>query len=285
MLEQITPLILTYNEAPNIGRTLERLRWARNVVVLDSFSDDETLEIVSEFPNARVFQRPFDEFASQWTFGLNQTGISTEWVLGIDADFIMTDESIDELKLLHPAATTNAYKAPLTYCIDGNQLRSGLLPPLTVLYRRSVVSFAADGHTYRVMFKGETGMLRSAILHDDRKALRRWIEAQHKYTELEARKLLAADPHKLSFADRLRRLRIVAPTAVLLYCLLIRGGVLDGWPGFYYAFQRMFAELLLSLYLLEHDFKLTQPAPSPKPELAMRQSLEHDKGALHQNEG
>jgi len=276
MLEQITPLILTYNEAPNIGRTLERLRWAMDVVVLDSFSEDETLAIVSQFPNARVFQRPFDDFAGQWDFGLNQTGISTEWVLGIDADFIMTDESIDELRSLQPAGTTDGYKARLTYCIHGNQLRSGLLPPLTVLYRRSAVSFAADGHTYRVRFKGETGMLRSPILHDDRKALRRWIEAQQKYTELEAGKLLAADPHRLSFPDRLRRLRIVAPTAVLLYCLIVRGGVLDGWPGFYYALQRMFAEVLLSLNLLEHDLKLTRPAPHPNPELAERRSLEQD---------
>jgi glycosyltransferase involved in cell wall biosynthesis len=253
MLEQITPLILTYNEAPNIGRTLERLRWARDVVVLDSFSDDETLEIVSQFPNARVFQRPFDDFASQWSFGLNQTGISTEWVLGIDADFIMADESIDELKSLHPAPTTDAYRAPLTYCIHGNQLRSGLLPPLTVLYRRSVVSFAADGHTYRVILKGETGMLVSRILHDDRKPLRRWIESQQKYTELEARKLLASDPHQLNLADRTRLLRIVAPMLVAFYCLIYRGGILDGWSGFYYAFQRILAEMILSLYLIEAD--------------------------------
>lgn len=279
MLEQITPLILTYNEAPNIGRTLDRLRWARDVVVLDSLSDDETLGIVSQFPNARVFQRPFDDFASQWSFGLNETGISTEWVLGIDADFIMTDASIDELNLLQPEATCDGYKAPLTYCIHGRQLRSGLLPPLIVLYRRSAVSFAADGHTYRVRFKGETGMLRASILHDDRKPLRRWIEAQEKYTDLEARKLLASDPHKLSFPDRLRRLRIVAPTAILLYCLIVRGGLLDGWPGFYYAFQRMFAELLLSLYLLEHDFQLKQAGPSQKRELVERQSLEPDNAA------
>lgn len=267
MLEQITPLILTYNEAPNIGRTLERLSWAGEIVVLDSFSDDETLEIVSQFSNARVFQRKFDDFASQWNFGLSETGMATEWVLGIDADFILTDEAIEELKSLRPASTVDAYKAQLTYCIHGHHLRSGLLPPLTVLYRRLATQFSADGHTYRVEFKGDVGMLKSRILHDDRKPLGRWIAAQQNYTELEGRKLLASDPHQLSFPDRLRRLRIVAPTAVLFYCLIVRGGVLDGWPGFYYAFQRMFAELLLSLYLLEHDFKMKRPAPNPKSEL------------------
>lgn len=272
MLEQITPLILTYNEAPNIGRTLERLCWARDIVVLDSFSDDETLEIVSQFPNARVFQRTFDDFASQWSFGLNETGISTEWILGIDADFMMTDDLIDELRSLSPAAETDGYKAPLTYCIHGRQLRSGLLPPLTVLYRRSSVQFAADGHTYRVWCKGDVGMLNSRILHDDRKPLSRWLEAQQKYTGLEGQKLLASDPHKLRFPDRLRRLRVIAPIAVLLYCLIYKGGILDGWAGVYYAFQRMSAEMLLSLYLLEHDFNLKRRPASPKPELGERPS-------------
>src|SRR5436853_1091677 len=97
MLDSITPLILTFNEAPNIGRTLERLRWARDIVVVDSFSDDETLEIVSSFSQARVFQRPFDNFAAQWNFALKETGIATEWVLGLDADFVLTQESIEEL--------------------------------------------------------------------------------------------------------------------------------------------------------------------------------------------
>jgi hypothetical protein len=67
MLNEITPLILTYNEAANIGRTLERLAWAREIVVVDSFSDDETVEIASSFANVRVIQRVFDCHRSQWT--------------------------------------------------------------------------------------------------------------------------------------------------------------------------------------------------------------------------
>jgi hypothetical protein len=80
---------------------------------------------------------------------------------------------------------------------------------------------------------------------------------------LEAKKILAGDSAGLSKADRIRRLRLVAPLAVLCYCLIVRGGVLDGWAGFYYAFQRTFAELLLSLYLIEHDLSLGRSrAPS-----------------------
>ena len=64
-LEQITPLILTYNEAPNIRSTLQRLTWAKSVLVIDSFSTDETLRIISEFSNAVVLQRAFDHPANQ----------------------------------------------------------------------------------------------------------------------------------------------------------------------------------------------------------------------------
>jgi hypothetical protein len=45
----------------------------------------------------------------------------------------------------------------------------------------------------------------------------------------------------------------VAPAAMLFYCLIGRGGILDGWAGFYYAFQRALAEMMLSLYLIDHD--------------------------------
>jgi glycosyltransferase involved in cell wall biosynthesis len=253
MLEQITPLILTYNEAPNIGRTLERLRWARDIVVVDSFSDDETLEIVSQFSNVRVFQRVFDSFASQWHFGLKETGISTEWVLALDADFILTDEVVEELGSQRPADNMSGYKIPLTYCVHGKGLRSSLLPALTVLYRRGKASCSPDGHTHRVNVDGEIGMLRARILHDDRKPLSRWLSTQSRHVVLEGQKLLAAEPSKLNLADRIRLLRIVAPTVVMLYCLIYKGGILDGWPGIYYAFQRTLAELMLSLYLIEAD--------------------------------
>jgi glycosyltransferase involved in cell wall biosynthesis len=274
MLDQITPIILTYNEAPNIGRTLEQLAWARDIVVVDSFSDDETLGIVSSFSQARVYQRSFDNFAAQWDFALKQTGIETEWVLGLDADLVLTPESIDELKSLQPSQDTQGYRAPLTYCVRGKALRYSLLPPLLVLYRRSVASYSADAHTYQVKLGGEVGILRAPILHDDRKPLRRWFQSQQHYMELEAAKLLTATPDKLNFADRIRRLRIVAPLAVFFYCL-IKGGVLDGRAGLYYAMQRSVAELLLSLYLLEHDLRLkkTRPVESPNEDRSGASSL------------
>ena len=246
MLDQITPLILTYNEAPNIARALEGLRWAREIVVVDSLSDDETVNIANTFPNVRVVQRAFDSHRNQWEFGLKETGISTPWVLALDSDYVVTDELISELKTLAPDGNTAGYRAKFIYCINGKRIRSGIYPPVTVLYWREAATYVQDGHTQRIAVDGEIEDLRSPMLHDDRKPFRRWFNSQSRYTELEAQKLLATDPTQLEFADRLRRWRIIVPPAMLVYCLIVRGGILDGWAGFYYAFQRAMAELMLS---------------------------------------
>ncbi len=255
MLEHITPLILTYNEAPNIGRTLEQLRWARDIVVVDSFSTDETLEMVASFPQARVVQRSFDDFAAQCNFGLTETGIETDWVLSLDADYVLTRELVDELAALNPTADVAGLRARFTYCIYGRCLRSGVYPPVTVLFRRANAVYKQDGHAHRVEVSGPIENLRAPILHDDRKSLSRWLEAQTRYTKLEAQKLLSSDPASLSWTDRVRRWRVVAPAAMLVHCLILRGGLLDGWPGLYYAFQRALAELMLSLYLVDDDLR------------------------------
>jgi glycosyltransferase involved in cell wall biosynthesis len=265
MLNQVTPLILTYNEAPNIGRTLTQLGWARDIVVVDSFSDDNTLEIVSSFPQVRVYQREFDSHANQWTFGLTETAISSEWVLGLDADYVLTNEFLAEVEALSPSSDLKGYQAKFVYCVNGKRLVSGIYPPLSVLYRRSDASYVQDGHTHKLVLNGRIENLHSPILHDDRKPLTRWLEAQSHYTKLEADKLISSEPESLSWTDRVRRWRVVAPPAMLFYCLIIRGGILDGWAGFYYAFQRSLAELMLSLHLLEHDLSGAEK-PSPQRE-------------------
>lgn len=246
MLNQITPLILTYNEAPNIARTLAAVTWARDIVVVDSFSDDNTVEIARSLSQVRVFQRAFDSHRNQWEFGLKETGITTPWVLALDADYVLSNELISELKQLQPHPETAGYRARFVYCINGKKLHSGIYPPVTVLYRRDAATYVQDGHTQRVAVDGPIEELRSPVFHDDRKSFKRWFNSQARYTELEAQKLRAADRNELSLIDRLRRWRIVVPPAMLVYCLVVRRGIFDGRAGFYYAFQRTVAELMLS---------------------------------------
>lgn len=255
MIEDITPVILTYNEAPNIARTLEKLYWALEVVVVDSFSDDDTIRILKNSPSVRVFQRKFDSHANQWNFCLKDTGISTDWVLALDADYVLSDQLIEELKGLRPGDDIQGYRAGFRYCIQGKPLRGTVYPPVTVLYRRERASYKQDGHTQRVRIDGRIADLTSFIYHDDRKPLSHWLQSQSRYMKLEAQKLLSSAFSEMCWTDRLRRFYILAPFMMFCYCLIVKGAMLDGKAGFYYAFQRMVAEMILSLRLLESDIK------------------------------
>src|SRR5579885_2297978 len=127
MLDDTTPMILTYNEEANIERTLSRLLWARRILVVDSGSDDATATILSKYPQIDVIQRKFDSFADQCNFGLRH--IDTEWVLSLDADYELSPELVEGLGALNPSAETGGYAAQFVYRILGRPLRGTLYPP------------------------------------------------------------------------------------------------------------------------------------------------------------
>lgn len=249
MVREITPLILTFNEAPNIGRTLERLTWAKRILVLDSFSTDETETICRRFPQVEFRQRAFDSFAGQCNFGLGL--ITSEWVLSLDADYVLTDELVKELLVLNGNPEVNGYSACFTYCIYGRPLRASLYPPRTVLYRKNRARYHDEGHGHRVTVQGTVQSLHGNIFHDDRKPLDRWFNEQLNYSAREANWLAVSPTTDLKQADRIRKRIVLAPPMVVAYTLFAKGLVLDGWPGWFYAGQRLLAELLLSLRLLE----------------------------------
>lgn len=248
--ESITPMILAWNEAPNIGRCLASLRWARRVVVVDSFSDDATREICAEFPNVDVVEREFDSFARQANFGLSQ--IRTEWVLSLDADYVVPDDWCAEIEPLTDADVAG-YSASFVYCVFGHSLRGTVYPPRTVLYRCASAAYGDDGHAHRVRIDGRVEPLNLRIAHDDRKRLGRWFAAQARYVREEADKLQAAE--ELAIPDRIRRAIVFAPALMFVYCLLVRGCILDGWRGWYYAMQRACAETMLSIELLDRKLR------------------------------
>jgi len=256
MIENITPLILTFNEASNISRSLQCLTWAKRIIIIDSYSTDKTLEILNSYSQVEVFRRKFDTHAMQWNYGLEQ--VTSEWVLSLDADYILTDELIKEIQVLPLNSSIDGYFVQFKYCIFGKPLRSTLLPSRQVLFRKAKAIYIDDGHTQLLEVKGQSGKLSSYIYHDDRKSLSRWLWAQDHYMVSEVKKLIETPQSELSLGDRIRKQKILAPFIILFYCLIFKGGILDGWHGWYYAFQRTLAEILLSIRLVEYE-KLTTP--------------------------
>lgn len=250
---KITPLILTYNEAPNLRRTLEQLFWAQDIVVLDSFSTDETVAIARSFPNVRLVQRPFDNHTDQWNFGV--ASVRTRFVLALDADYVLTPELGQEMQNLSLEGGVVAWFARFRYCINGRPLRAALYPRRAVLFDREFCHYEQDGHTQSLKINGPAAELSGYIDHDDRKPLTRWLVSQQRYAALEVTKLLHTPTAQLRFVDRLRRQILFAPLLVFFYTLFAKRLILDGWPGWSYVLQRTIAELILSLHLLEQKLK------------------------------
>ena len=246
---RVTPLILTLNEEDNIERCLKRLAWAAEIVVIDSGSTDRTLEICSQFTAVQVVHHRFESFAEQTNFGL--TLIKTDWVLSIDADYVLPLGFEEDLKAFDSGDDVVGAYASFDYCVFGRPLESTLYPPRLVLHRVNRSRYIQDGHAHRVEIDGEKADLGIRIDHDDRKPLPRWFESQAAYAHQEAEKLLQSDPKLLSRQDRLRRSGWASPWVVVFWCLVIRRCALDGWDGLYYTFQRMIAETMLAICILD----------------------------------
>jgi glycosyltransferase involved in cell wall biosynthesis len=238
---EVTPMILTLDEAPNLPRTLAALAWARQVVIVDSGSTDGSLDPLRADPRVRIVTRPFDSFARQRNHGLAQ--VTTPYALALDADHVLTPELSAEIGALD-AGSADAWTAEFTYCIDGRPLRASLLPPRLVLFRTGLVRYVDDGHAERAIAPERVGRLRGRILHDDRKPVARWHAAQARYAGQEADKLRATPWRDLSWPDRARKM-LLGPVLVVPYCLLVKGLVLDGRAGLAYTWQRFYAEAAL----------------------------------------
>lgn len=246
----ITPLILTYNEAPNIARTLEKLTWAKRIVVIDSFSTDDTLKILAQFPQVQVYQQKFVSFADQCNFGLQQ--IDSQWVLSLDADYYLDDTIVSTIQnlTLNPDQTA-AYFARFKYAIFGKPVRGSMYPPRKVLYAKDRAHYVNDGHGHAVVVEGKPDTLDGFIIHDDRKSFSHWLASQDRYLKQEAEKLLTTPFNQMKWIDKIRWFIVPAPFLALFYCLILRGGILDGKHGWHYAMQRVLAEILLSVRLTE----------------------------------
>jgi glycosyltransferase involved in cell wall biosynthesis len=265
MLAHTTPVILTYNEEPNIKRTLAALDWARRIVVIDSGSTDATLAILAGDPRISVFSRRFDTHGAQWNFAINQTDIHTDWLLRLDADYVLTPELRVEIANLDPDAPVSAYRIAFDYLIYGRPLRGTLYPAKAVLFRKGRAIPFDQGHTEAWTIDGTVVELKGRILHDDRKRVSDWVTAQARYVTREFPYLTT---NSSGLVSRIRLRPPFMPLLSFLYCLFFKGLIWDGRAGLFYSLQRLFVETALALTVLEDQLQSQTESASPRSDEA-----------------
>jgi glycosyltransferase involved in cell wall biosynthesis len=248
-LESILPVVLTWNEAPNIARTLQGLQWAGRVVVLDSGSSDGTEALARAFANVDWQVRAFDDHAAQCNHAIDHLAADAHWLLFLDADYVLPPAFASELGALDAEPAVAGFRATFRYCVGGQPLHGALYPPRTVLFRRLAGRYEQQGHAQELQLDGQVCDLTTPILHDDRKPWPRFLANQRRYAELEADWLRRQAWARLRWPDRARRLLVVAPWAAPLLALA-RGAWRDGRAGWHYAWERCVAELFIARALL-----------------------------------
>jgi len=249
----VSVLILTLNEASNIGRCMNALAWSDDIVVLDSLSTDDTPAKAAAL-GARVHQRAFDTFADQRNYAIDAIGFRHDWVLHLDADEVVTDELRDEIAEVIRRDRYVAYRIASKLMFMGKWLRfSGMYPTYQVrLGRKDALRFRQVGHGQRETLEAsQIGTMKAPYLHFGfSKGIADWIERHNRYSDDEARQGLKVLQENgvglsglLSLGDPVRRRRALKQLSVrlpfrpllrFLYMYLLRLGFLDGRPGFVY---------------------------------------------------
>lgn len=197
--EKISAFIVCFNEEREIGACLETLAFCDEVIVIDSFSTDQTVRICEEF-GARVIQRPWPGYRAQKAFGLEST--SHEWVLNLDADervSIELQESI--LRVLRDEwQRKNSDQTPTQPVPDGYEMnrvvfylgrwwrKGGWYPEYRVrLVRKSKVEWGGVDPHERPIVHGPIGRLEGELEHFTYRSMDEQVKRLHAHAAIAAR--------------------------------------------------------------------------------------------------
>ena len=227
--------IITYNEEANLSRTLASVRFADEIVVVDSGSTDHTLEIARDF-QARVFSEPWRGFAGQKNFAIQQC--RGTWVLSLDADEELSPDLQTQLRTLLPSNPPfDAFYLRRRNLFLGRWMRhGGYYPdPKLRLFRRNAVAFASAAFKERpvhetIAFDGAAETLDFDLIHHAYPTLESYLEHMDRYSSLGARLLL--EQHRTGGSWLAFHWNVfLIPTFEFFRNYLLRLGFLDGREG------------------------------------------------------
>jgi glycosyltransferase involved in cell wall biosynthesis len=232
----VSVAIVTLNEEENLQRTLTSVRWADEIVVVDSGSTDRTVEIAHTL-GARVIERAWPGFAAQKNFAISQC--SGTWILSLDADEELTPELQTQIRtMLASNPPIDAYYLRRRNLFLGRWIKhGGFYPdPKLRLFRRSAANFALTPQFEErpvhetIAFDGAAGTLDFDLVHNAYPALSTYIEHMDRYSSLGADLLVAKGRISRSLPSFLLNIFVV-PQIMFLWNYFFRLGFLDGREG------------------------------------------------------
>jgi hypothetical protein len=184
---QLTAIILTYNEAAHIQACIESLRFADSIIVLDSFSTDDTITLVRT-AGAAIYQQKFEDYPQQRNAALSKA--SDGWVLFVDADERVTAELVAEIREKISRTEFAGFRIPRNNYIFGRLTRgAGWYPDYqTRLLRTGKAHYDPTRKVHEVVIlDGDEGTLENPLIHYNYRDGKQFAEKQRRYSAYDAR--------------------------------------------------------------------------------------------------
>jgi glycosyltransferase involved in cell wall biosynthesis len=223
--------MITMNEEANLSRTLESVRFADEIVIVDSHSTDRTLDIARSY-HAKVFVEAFKGHGGQKNSAIDKC--TSDWILLLDADEVLSPELQQGIRaLLSSTPSHSAYWINRSNQIFGRWMRHGGFYPdrKLRLFRRGAARMTNEASPHSTPFHdGPTGRLHGDLLHYAYPTLPLYLEHMNRYSNEMARLAVARGKTSRSILAFITNV-VLNPVATFVYNYFLRLGFLDGREG------------------------------------------------------
>ena len=243
---RISVTVLTENEERNIRSCLESVKWADETIVVDSGSEDGTLEIAKQYTD-KVYVRQWTGYAEQRNFAASKA--RNDWIMSTDADELVTPALRDEIQTLINNKELDrycAYEVPFHEFMWGKIMKRGTWGIRHIrLYNKQSAKFEGDIHETIDIERNKVGRLKNAVIHYSHLTFSDTMEKFNRYTEIEAQELVKRMGNTSTPWLFLRM--TVEANKHFWGKYLFRGGFLEGWHGLIAAYLRAHYSFLVHI--------------------------------------
>ena len=227
---EISAIVVCFNEEDNIRDCLESLRWCDEIVVVDSFSSDGTVEICRQYTD-RVIQRPWAGYRDQKAFAHSQA--TKDWVMLVDADERVPPELRDEIRdaLRRFGSRYAAFLVPrLVYYLGRWWRRGGWYPDYDIrLFRRDLAIWGGSDPHERILVSGKARRLKQPLHHFSYRDIGDHLRRINHFTDVSSGEL-RGQGKRWHWMDNLSR-----PAFRFFRSYVWKRGFVEGFPGFFVA--------------------------------------------------
>ena len=225
---KLTVLIPTYNEEENIRDCLESVKWADEILIVDSYSNDRTLEIARQYTD-RIIQHEYINSATQKNWAIPQS--KYEWVLIVDSDERVNEDLKNEIEkaLLQKPNDINGYYIPRKNFFLGKEIKHcgwEFEHDLNLrLFRRNSGRYEDKEVHADIIINGKTGRIKSPFLHYSYRSIDQYLKKLERYTNWGALDVARGDK-KVGWHQFILR-----PVGTFVKMFILKRGFLDGIHG------------------------------------------------------